>query len=114
MRYLIASSPHYSDSLAVGAVIDALVQTAAGEIITLYLAHSGGACEIAGRICRESVDAGLEIEEWAGEAVDRVFVWTDGDVAPPVAVPLSGRITVFGNVLSSERSKTGFGSGLEP
>lgn len=103
VRVLIASSPHHDDPHAVGSVIDALVDNAAGEVITLYLAHSGGACEIAYQLVHDQVDAGLDVHFWLGESVDRVFVWSDGQTAPPVTIPAwAGPVTIFGNVLSRE------------
>lgn len=103
-RILLASSPHYSDSMAVGAVIDALVQNAAGEIITLYLAHSGGACEIAYRLVHDQDHAGLEVHFWLGEDVDRVYVWGDGFEPIAAMLPFGPPTTVFGNLLSLDRA----------
>jgi len=105
MKLLLASSPRYDDPNAVGSIIDALVDNAAGEVITLYLAHSGGACEVAYQLVHDQVDAGLEVHFWQGESVDRVFVFHDGVTAPPVAIPAwAGPVTIFGNVLSRERA----------
>lgn len=110
MKILIASSHNYDDPNAVGSVIDALVDNAAGEVITLYLAHSGGACEVAYQLVHDQVDAGLDVHFWFREPVDRVFVFHDGKTAPPMPIPAwVGPVTIFGNVLSRERNAGGFG-----
>lgn len=105
MKILIASSPNYDDPNAVGSIIDALVDNASGEVVTLYLAHSGGACEVVYQLVHDQIDAGLEVHFWLGERVDRVFVWSDGDTAPPVAVPSNAPITIFANELARERAR---------
>lgn len=97
MNILLASSPHYDDPHAVGSIIDALVQNAAGEIVALYLAHSGGACEVAYQLVHDQDDAGLEVHFWQREPVDRVFVFHDGITAHPVPIPVNvAPVTIFG------------------
>lgn len=90
MRILLASSSTFDDSQAVGPVIDELVQTAGGEIVTLVLLDGQGVTPIAQRIVSESVDAGLEVEVWTLNSdsyllpedfagIETVFFWANDD-----------------------------------
>ena len=95
---LIASSPDYDDFNAVGVILDATVDIAGGELITLLLAHQGGACAIARQIVETSPDSGLSWEMWDGGLADETYVWLHDEVPPPVELP-NGPRTTFSNSL---------------